>query len=309
MLDSLTQAIDRAAPEQFWGYLAIAGLLTLWFFYRGFSRLRLARLIEDTPTSRIRSAHQGYVELEGEAVALPGEAVYAPLSGRQCVWYDFRIDHLETRWHRGRRRPAWVSLEKGGSDAIFALEDGTGRCVIDPEGADIQPAHVITWQGHERFPYNTPPGHSDFTGPYRYMERLIEPGDPLYALGWFVTLADSAHKGLADRTRELLRRWKQAPEKLCKRFDLNRDGRIDPREWEVVRSMAEKEALRAQGRESESTPVHLLRKPPMKGNPFVLAAEDQPALISNFRRQALGTLCLFVIGCAAIAWAVQVRIN
>lgn len=55
-------------------------VITLRLFYLGFRQLHRARLIEDTPTSRIRSAAQGYAELEGRAVAL-GDPLYAPLSG------------------------------------------------------------------------------------------------------------------------------------------------------------------------------------------------------------------------------------
>lgn len=310
MLESLAEKIDGASPWQFWGFLGVVALLTLWFFYRGFSRLRLARLIEDTPTSLIRSAHQGYVELEGRAVALPGAPIYAPLSGRSCVWYEYTIDHLETRWYGGRRRSAWVSLERARSEAIFALQDGTGQCVIDPEGADIQCAHSISWQGHERYPYNTPPGHSDFAGPYRYTERLIEPDDSLYVLGWFKSLRDPAQSGLKAKTSELLLRWKRSPEKLLERFDLNRDGQIDQREWEIVRRQAEKEALRAQGDNDETRrPVHLLGKPPREGIPFIIAGQTQEVLTRSFRRQSVATLILFVVGCAAIAWALQERFN
>ncbi len=308
MFDSLSQWIDQSSPWYFWGVVAASGLLISWWFYRGFGRLRLGRLIEDTPTSRIRSAHQGFVELEGVAAALPGEPVYAPLSGRECVWYDYTIDHLETRWHRDGRRASWVSVEKGSSEGIFALGDGTGRCMIDPEGAEIHPLHVMTWRGHERYPYHTPPGHSDFTGPYRYRERLIEPGDRLYALGWLETRREGA-KGLADRTRELLRQWKRAPEKLLHRFDLNRDGRIDPREWEIVRRQAEKEALRDQVRDKVGDAVHVLRKPAGRGLPFILSSRGQPALVSACRRHAMLYLGLFVLGCGALAWAVQQRIS
>ncbi len=309
MLDSLIYWIDRSAPLHFWGMVAVIGLLMLWFLYRGFSRFRLSRLIEDTPTSLIRSAHQGFVEFEGVAVALPGEPVYAPLSGRECVWYDYTIEHLEDRWQRGSRRTVWTNVEKGSSDGIFALADGTGQCVIDPDGAEIQPSRVMNWQGYERYPYNTPPGHSDFTGPYRYRERLIEPGDRLYAIGWLETQGDSTQKGLADRTRELLQRWKRAPKKMLHRFDLNRDGLIDQREWEIVRRQAEKEALRDQAEEKATEAVHVLRKPLGRNLPFILSTDEQPDIISSYRHQAMLYLGLFVLGCGVLAWAVQQRIN
>lgn len=47
-------------------------------FYFGFRLLRRARLIEDTPSSMIRSAHQGYVELQGWAEPLNDQPLNAP---------------------------------------------------------------------------------------------------------------------------------------------------------------------------------------------------------------------------------------
>ena len=59
-----------------------------WFALRW---LHVARMIEDTPTSRIRSAAQGYVELGGRCRALDGTQNLAPLTQRPCVWWRCRI--------------------------------------------------------------------------------------------------------------------------------------------------------------------------------------------------------------------------
>lgn len=303
----LDDVILTASPGRFWSVLGWLGMLTLWMFYLGFRQLHYARLIEDTPTARIRSAAQGYVELEGQVVALPGEPIHAPLSGRLCVWYEYRIDHRGTRFQSGRRQ-RWVSLERGTSEAIFGLDDDTSRCVVDPEGAQIHPAHVLTWYGHERYPVHTPPGHSDFLGPYRYTERLIEPGDPLYALGWFETLKDAAGQGLMEETRALLRRWKSDQQTLLHRFDLDRDGRIDAKEWEIIRKQATREALRARLRQPPGENIHLLRKPPRRDYPFILAAVRQPDLVARYRFRAGSALIVFLLGCVAIAWAVGLRL-
>lgn len=309
MLAGLIDAILTASPARFWSVLGWLGLLTLWMFYLGFRQLRYARLIEDTPTARIRSAAQGYVELEGQAVALPGEPIYAPLSGKLCVWYEYRIDYREIGFQSGRQRQRWVSLERGGSEAIFGLEDDTGRCVVDPEGAQVHPAHVLTWYGYERYPVHTPPGHSDFLGSYRYTERLIEPGDPLYALGWLETLKDAHEQGLMEKTRALLRRWKADQRALLHRFDLDRDGRIDAKEWEVIRKQAAREALRAHLRQPPGATIQVLRQPPKRGYPFILAAVRQPDLVARYRFRAASALSVFLLGWIAITWAVRLRLS
>ena len=51
--------------------LAAAAVYSLWYTIKAWAR---NRAIEDTPTSRIRSAAQGYVELNGRGVLPPNSA-------------------------------------------------------------------------------------------------------------------------------------------------------------------------------------------------------------------------------------------
>lgn len=303
-MEAVTSIVLTASPTRFWGALGALAVITLGLFYLGFRQLHRARLIEDTPTSRIRSAAQGYAELEGRAVAL-GDPLYAPLSGRPCVWYQYRIDRRQSGI-QGRKR--WVSLERGESEAIFGLEDDTGRCVVDPEGAEIHPAHELSWCGHEPYPVHTPPGHSDVFGPYRYTERRIEVGDPLYALGWFQTLKETVGQGWQEETRALLKRWKAEPKALLERFDLNRDGQIDAKEWEIVRKQATREALRAHLRRPPEEVVHLLCKPAGRGYPYILAASRQLDLVWRYRVYAGVALLGFLFGFLGFTWVLWQRL-
>ncbi len=304
-MEAIVSAILAASPQRFWGGLGLLGIATLGMLYLGFRQLHRARLIEDTPTSRIRSAAQGYVELEGRAVAL-GDPLYAPLSGKPCVWYQYRIDRRQAGLHGRKQR--WVNLEQGVSEAIFGLEDGTGRCVIDPEGAEVYPNCELSWYGRESFPTHTPPGHSDFFGPYRYTERWIAPGDTLYALGWFRTLEGSCESDLEGAIKAQLKAWKADPQALRQRFDLNRDGQIDAKEWEIVRRQAAREALRAHLRQTPEEAVYLLSRPP-RGEPFLLAGARQPNLIWGYRLRASGALLGFLLGGLGLAWALWQRLS
>ena len=93
--------------------------------------LKKARYLLDTPTSKIRSAAQGYVELYGELKE--GESLLSsPLSGNSCVWWSFSIDK-QVRDDRDNK--SWQQVEKGTSSELLCLNDGTGECWIDPAGA------------------------------------------------------------------------------------------------------------------------------------------------------------------------------
>ncbi|BCX89067.1 hypothetical protein MIN45_P1437 [Methylomarinovum tepidoasis] len=291
----------RTLPAwQFWILIIAAAVVTLVALWLGIRKLRLARLIEDTPTARIRSAPQGFVELVGRAVMLEGEPVIAPLSGRYCVWYRYRVE----AWRQGfGQRGRWRVVEEGESEALFALEDGSGRCIVDPAGAQVVTHHENTWRSDERLP----PGHHDPFGAYRYQECRLEADDPLYALGWFQTLRGSGEDSLKAETASLLRRWKADRAALLQRFDINRDGEIDPKEWRLVRKQAERTVLRQRLQRQAPAAVNLLQRPPRRGQPYVLSSYPQAYLSRRYRWQGWGGLLVFVLFVAFIAWCLPQR--
>ena len=84
------------SPDDFWVWTIIILGIGLACGYGTFYFIRRARIIEDTPTSRIRSASQGYVELIGTIKYFTSQAVFAPLTGQACAWYHFHIEKRET---------------------------------------------------------------------------------------------------------------------------------------------------------------------------------------------------------------------
>lgn len=285
---------------QFRVLIVAAAVVTLTALWLGVRKLRLARLIEDTPTAHIRSAPQGFVELEGRAVMLEGEPVIAPLSGRYCVWYRYRVE----TWHQGfGQRGHWRVVEAGESEALFALEDGSGRCIVDPAGAQVVTHHEDNWRSDERLP----PGHHDPFGTYRYRESRLEADDPLYALGWFQTLRGAGDDSLKAETARLLQRWKADRAALLQRFDINRDGEIDLKEWQLVRKQAEQTVLRQRLQRKAPATVNLLQRPPRRGQPYVLSSYPQAHLSRRYRWQGWGGLLAFVLLAAFIAWCLQQR--
>ena len=74
---------------------AVAGVGALLCLYGFFRRLRRDRLLADTPLSHIRSAAQGYVKVAGQARPAAAAPTAAPLSGRPCVWWDFKVSEQQ----------------------------------------------------------------------------------------------------------------------------------------------------------------------------------------------------------------------
>lgn len=273
--------------------LAAVAIACVWLASRTAHRLRL---IADTPTSKARSAHQGYIELEGVARPMDGAPLTAPLTRLPCCWYRYRVEELQTAYGpRGERRRRWRVVERGASTETFWLDDGTGRVAVDPEGAELRVRHKDVWRGAARVAgINAPPSRRlpAFLAPdlrYRFTEERINPGDPVYVLGLLKNLGvDAAVPSLADRVRETLVRWKQDRAALHARFDLNRDGRIDEREWLLARQAARREAEKARAAQAIGAHdgVNLLGRPVVSGLPYLISTYTQRALMWRKRVHA-----------------------
>jgi hypothetical protein len=297
------------------GIVALGGLALVcaWLAWRALHRLRL---IADTPTSKARSAHQGYVELEG--IARPMDApLTARLSHLPCCWYRYRIEELETVGGvRGETRRRWRTIDQGASTDTFWLDDGTGRVAVDPEGAELRARYRDVWQGASLasgINASTPVRRSVLFGSgnrYRFTEERIIPGEPLYALGLLKNLGvDLNAPTTEDRMRELLRSWKNDRAGLHERFDLNKDGRIDEQEWLLARQAARRQAEKARAKVVTRLDegVNLLCRPLASGLPYLISAYTQQELARRKRlRAALYAAGFFLAGMLAV-WIHNVR--
>ena len=116
--------------------------------------------MEDLPTSKIRSAAQGTVELKGIAKSLPTHPLIGKLTQKPCAWYYYTIEEILNTREGVASDAYWNVCERGVSDLPFLLNDETGDCVILPKGAEIVPSGMIAWRGHTRIP--SPPPTSFF---------------------------------------------------------------------------------------------------------------------------------------------------
>ena len=263
------------------GWTICLSLIAIISFFAWASALRWHRTITDTPTSRIASAAQGYLELSGLGKPLDDAPLHSHLTTLPCLWYRYLIEK--------KRGDKWETLSEGESDVSFIIDDGSGRCVVDVDGAEILTRHKETW---------TKEGQ-------RYTEWKLLIDDPVYALGEFRTLGgSSAELDARHDMNNLLAEWKKNKAELHRRFDLNGDGDIDMQEWMLARQAARREVLKMHQEIRNESDVHTLRRP-SGGQLFLLSNLDPGKISRRYLWWAAFHLVVFFGSLAALPWIWQ----
>jgi len=286
-------------------FVFVVSALLLYFFYLIWRNFHRARVIEDTPTAKVRSAPQGYVELEGDARPLADKPVMAPLTRLPCVWYRFKIEKEE---HGNRSGSNWSKVESGVSETPFVFYDDTGECLVDPRKAEVTPGVKKVWYGSSKWP-----GGKERRGllggligtRYRYTEERIDVGSA-YILGWFDTV-HSTDQPVSAEVSQRLRNWKNNQEALKQRFDKNRDDRLDEGEWQQARLEAHRQVVQERAERSAQSDVHVVRASGHDGHPFLISAKPQFLLTDRYRRNAVLSLAGSVVAAGFLAWMLVVR--
>ena len=279
--------------------LTVTAAAGFWYWLRALAR---CRAVANTPVARIRSAAQGYAELTGRGSAPPHTVIRGPLTGKPCIWWHYEI-------HRGGRGGEGRALDAQTSETPFLLDDATGQCLVDPYGAEVVHHVRETWRGSTPWPeFRLPPTGGVLgalydslvsQGRYRYIERRLEAGLPLYALGQFRTSGGVSLDDPADGIARQLHEWKKDQAALVERYDRNRDGRLDAAEGEAVRAAA-REAFLQQRKSREQEPAVAMLAAPDDGRAYLLSGADPQSLLRRFRWQAAGGIALFVGSLAAL---------
>lgn len=225
-----------------------------------FTNERRRRAIANTPTAKISSAPQGYVELIGRA-RLAGDPVMSPISGLPCSWYRCLTERAN---QDNRGSYEYVSTDE--SDQFILLADGSGEVLIDPDEAQIE---VTNRSIHTQ-------------GDYRYTEWLILPGQPLFALGEFASVRGDENLDFRQDVSLRLTQMKKDKSELLRRFDKNHDGEVDLTEWEAARSAAETEVTNEYRAEYSTSATNILRRPADKSL-FLVTTRDLDRQLLRYR--------------------------
>jgi hypothetical protein len=213
--------------------------------------LRRARAVANLATSRIGSAAQGYVEVVGRASVSPDNLILSPMSGVQCIWYRFRL------FTKDNSKREWAQTDSGVSSATFEIKDGTGVCRVDPDYAEVVAPEVRT-------------SYPDTDT--KLVEELLFGGRDIYVLGEFSTSGGAfSELSVRDDVSNLLADWKADQASLMRRFDLDGNGVLDPREWELARRLASK-TVEQQHRAILAQPGEHQLRAPRDGRLFLISA-------------------------------------
>jgi hypothetical protein len=303
----LQDIVVQLNPVQYWGAAALVALAlaaVLGICLRG---LRYLRLIEDMSTSRVRSAAQGYVELEGKVECADGKPLRSPLQDLPCVWWSYRVEELDlvaddepTPWEAITTLWAWFMqlfgargagrlVEAGRSHECFLMRDDTGACVIDPDQAQIVGARTRVWT----------------KGTRRFEESVIRAGQSLYALGLFRTPEDHAEAAERREVGVLISTWQLDRLELARRFDANRNGVLDDAEWSAVWQAAAAEVRDRRPRD-RPTELHVLCRPGDR-RPYLLSVLGQRTLSNRFWFQSITSLMVAATLATLLVWSLRIR--
>jgi hypothetical protein len=239
--------------------------IAISLFASVFNYWRLLKITE-APLSTIAAAAQGYVELYGKASC--EKPLKTPYQSIPCVWYR-----------------AWVYANReveGEEDAIdllnsnllnytesqlnFTLNDGTGRCTVNPNGAEVIYFEARTWRKND----------------HRYVEEYLPVNKPIYVIGQLDTRKDilddvQLNKEVGAKLRDL----KANPLQLLRRYDQNLNGQIDLDEWEKARQDVIKEVKAAHALQANNNAGFTLAKP--AGKLFLISAKSPQQLRDNYK--------------------------
>jgi len=187
-------------------YSIVGFFVGLWFFYKGFKKLKLKRTIENMPTSNIRSLAIGLVEIYAAVLpyqellkskitnfgqTISKEILKSPFSQKECLYYKYTVE----RYVRSRKSSYWVMVTQGTAGKYMLVKDKTGTVLVDIEKAELDipmdteyssslgkdpPVVVLNFLKANKISYE---GWLGGNHTMRYREYYIFPSDKLYILG------------------------------------------------------------------------------------------------------------------------------
>jgi hypothetical protein len=185
-------------------------LIGLGSIYGGATRHLLLQKIKNIPTSKVRSAAIGLIEIFGKAKC--SEPMESPISKAKCIYWRLKCEY----YRRSGKNSHWSDFYNASSSNMFNLEDDTGMMLIDPKDGEIDIPSDFVSKGHlsgagflgmpqqalDKKVLDYLAANPDINQKFqshrntdlRVTESYIAEGDPLYVLGTAETKPDSNSK-------------------------------------------------------------------------------------------------------------------
>lgn len=270
--------IHLESREGWLGTLSAMAIVSLAAWLSALKRLRAVR---DTPTSKIASAAQGYVELTGRGRPFGDTPLIGKLRQLPCLWYRYKVEQ-RTRDNK------WKTVDSGESSDSFVLRDDTGDCVVDPERAEIITRHRDQW--HQ--------------GDYRYTEWKLIGSDSLYVIGEFRTHSGAVEFDSRTELNALLAEWKRDKPALHARFDLDGNGELGMQEWMLARQAARREVTKKKRAALAQPDIHFIGQP-RDGKLFLISNLTPERLSRRYLFWSWAHVVIFFGALGVLGWLLQ----
>ncbi len=300
----------RSDSDPFFLSLMFSGL-GIFFFFDGFRKWRRKRIIENIPTSKIRSLALGLVEIEGQAEQRVN-LINAPLSGKGCIFYKYLVERLKNRG----KHSSWVKVAQDCSfHHPFYLNDGTGRVLVDPQNAELNldnpdfefktsllgsdyPVNLLDFLIKNNIRYKSFLGKQSM----RFQEWRIHPRDTVYVLG-SARKNETFASDLRLRLNEKLKQIKADPLEM-KKIDVNNDGTVSVEEWEEAVKKTQQKLLEEELKNADvSNEGNLVVGKGAEEKIFMISEKSEKELLNSL--SAMSALKIFggaILASIGLAW-------
>jgi hypothetical protein len=173
-----------------WFLTFFVTVVNLFWFRSAWKQFKFTRQMNDIPSSPVRGAAVGQVELVGQVRPSVAGTTEFQIGGRDynglVTWYWAKHKMVCSKDHEGNEDCGWRLQSSDGGSVPFMLHDGTGGMIIDPElwGSDPYGPQTDEW---EEMKNNVR---------WKYTVNGLGVGDPIYVMG-----------DCMPRTREHIERW------------------------------------------------------------------------------------------------------
>lgn len=232
--------------------------------------IKRKRVIENCPTSRIRSMPMGEVEVGGRVVQK--YFLKSPYTYTNCVYYSYKIYDLE-QTSDGK---VMMLKEWGNSGSIpFYLEDDTGQILIIPKDAILHAGVSETVSGDM---LSTVFGGGS-SNTRKIVETTIPTGQFLYVMGYAHRVRISTETRKQEMTERLLD-IKHDKARL-KSYDTDGDGKISSEEWDKAREDVENELFAEQLKRGKSQDEVAIGAHPSSDGLFFISDKKEEHIVKS----------------------------
>lgn len=301
------------------------GGFALWYSVK---KIRINRLIQDTPTSRTRSAAQGFNELQGYAWPLNATAKCSQKN--DCVYYTITLQKYVKR-HKNSK---WETVFARNLASDFLILDTTGAVHVMVPKATLQiQERTLKWSGLNEasrdhilnnlltavnvsgFPPSSGFIGGLFSAKFRIVENYITLASPLLILGEFESPQKSLMEappspglfGFFDKLQKDPRLKIGATSSF---FDLNKDGKVDASElrrglYYMAKSLINASTQSTSPPLNGSVPLHGIIK--KSDNHDLIIIDSHEKNLSSYAEW--GFYLLFIAGSGLILLALFIILN